>query len=67
MGLPLLLNRLAEGTPRPLNSPPFPSADWSIGGTIPIGVFKYPAPEAQRAKKELQQPFLLLHERDDSL
>src|SRR5580704_81777 len=30
-----------RGTPRPLNSPPFPSADWSIGGTVPIGAPDY--------------------------
>jgi hypothetical protein len=30
-----------RGTPRPLNSPPFPSTDWSIGGTVPIGAPDY--------------------------
>ncbi len=31
-----------RGTPAPLNSPPFPSADWPIGGTVVIG-----APDTQ--------------------
>jgi Putative beta-barrel porin-2, OmpL-like. bbp2 len=30
-----------RGTPAPLNSPPFPSADWPIGGTVVIGAPDY--------------------------
>jgi Putative beta-barrel porin-2, OmpL-like. bbp2 len=30
-----------RGTPPPLNSPPFPSADWPIGGTVEIGAPDY--------------------------
>ena len=30
-----------RGTPPPLNSPPFPSADWPIGGTVVIGAPDY--------------------------
>ena len=30
-----------RGTPRPLNSPPFPGADWPIGGTVEIGAPDY--------------------------
>ena len=30
-----------RGTPAPLNSPPFPSADWPIGGTVEIGAPDY--------------------------
>ncbi len=30
-----------RGTPRPLNSPPFPAADWPIGGTVVIGAPDY--------------------------
>ena len=30
-----------RGTPRPLNSPPFPGADWPIGGTVVIGAPDY--------------------------
>jgi hypothetical protein len=30
-----------RGTPRPLNSPPFPSADWPMGGTVVIGAPDY--------------------------
>jgi hypothetical protein len=26
-----------RGTPAPINSPPFPSSDWPIGGTVVIG------------------------------
>jgi hypothetical protein len=30
-----------RGTPPPLNSPPFPSGDWPIGGTVEIGAPDY--------------------------
>ena len=30
-----------RGTPAPLSSPPFPSADWPIGGTVEIGAPDY--------------------------
>jgi hypothetical protein len=30
-----------RGTPAPLNSPPFPAADWPIGGTVVIGAPDY--------------------------
>src|SRR6202012_4990433 len=30
-----------RGAPAPLNSPPFPSADWPIGGTVVIGAPDY--------------------------
>jgi Putative beta-barrel porin-2, OmpL-like. bbp2/Carboxypeptidase regulatory-like domain len=30
-----------RGTPAPLNSPPFPSADWPIGGTVMLGAPDY--------------------------
>jgi Putative beta-barrel porin-2, OmpL-like. bbp2/Carboxypeptidase regulatory-like domain len=30
-----------RGTPAPLNSPPFPGADWPIGGTVEIGAPDY--------------------------
>jgi hypothetical protein len=30
-----------RGTPAPLNSPPFPGADWPIGGTVGIGAPDY--------------------------
>ena len=30
-----------RGTPAPLNSPPFPAADWPIGGTVGIGAPDY--------------------------
>src|SRR3984957_16367744 len=30
-----------RGTPAPLNSPPFPGADWPLGGTLEIGAPDY--------------------------
>ena len=40
-GAPAAPEPARRGTPRPLNSPPFPSADWPIGGTVVIGAPDY--------------------------
>src|SRR5581483_11176445 len=40
-GLPPAPEPQRRGTPAPLNSPPFPSADWPIGGTPVIGAPDY--------------------------
>jgi Putative beta-barrel porin-2, OmpL-like. bbp2 len=40
-GSPATAEPARRGTPRPLNSPPFPSADWPIGGTVVIGAPDY--------------------------
>ncbi len=40
-GLPASSEPTRRGTPRPLNSPPFPGADWPIGGTVVIGAPDY--------------------------
>ena len=40
-GSPAAPEPARRGTPRPLNSPPFPSADWPIGGTVVIGAPDY--------------------------
>jgi hypothetical protein len=41
-GLPQAPAPERRGTPAPLNSPPFPSGDWPIGGTVVLG-----APDTQ--------------------
>ncbi len=41
-GLPAAPTPERRGTPAPLSSPPFPSADWPIGGTVVLG-----APDTQ--------------------
>jgi hypothetical protein len=40
-GSPAAPEPARRGTPRPLNSPPFPGADWPIGGTVEIGAPDY--------------------------
>jgi hypothetical protein len=40
-GAPPSAEPARRGTPRPLNSPPFPAADWPIGGTVVIGAPDY--------------------------
>ncbi len=40
-GSPAAPEPARRGTPRPLNSPPFPSADWPMGGTVVIGAPDY--------------------------
>jgi hypothetical protein len=40
-GAPAAPEPARRGTPRPLNSPPFPSADWPIGGTVVLGAPDY--------------------------
>jgi hypothetical protein len=40
-GSPASAEPARRGTPPPLNSPPFPSADWPIGGTVVIGAPDY--------------------------
>jgi hypothetical protein len=40
-GSPAAPEPARRGTPRPLNSPPFPGADWPIGGTVVIGAPDY--------------------------
>jgi hypothetical protein len=40
-GSPAAPEAARRGTPRPLNSPPFPGADWPIGGTVVIGAPDY--------------------------
>jgi hypothetical protein len=40
-GSPAAPEPARRGTPRPLNSPPFPSADWPIGGTVVLGAPDY--------------------------
>ncbi len=40
-GSPAAPEPARRGTPRPLNSPPFPAADWPMGGTVVIGAPDY--------------------------
>jgi Putative beta-barrel porin-2, OmpL-like. bbp2/Carboxypeptidase regulatory-like domain len=40
-GSPAPPEPVRRGTPAPLNSPPFPGADWPIGGTVEIGAPDY--------------------------
>lgn len=40
-GAPASPEPARRGTPAPLNSPPFPGADWPIGGTVEIGAPDY--------------------------
>ena len=40
-GAPPAPEPVRRGTPAPLNSPPFPGADWPIGGTVVIGAPDY--------------------------
>jgi hypothetical protein len=40
-GAPAAPEPARRGTPPPLNSPPFPSVDWPIGGTVELGAPDY--------------------------
>jgi Putative beta-barrel porin-2, OmpL-like. bbp2 len=46
-----------RGTPRPLNSPPFPSADWPIGGTVVVGAPDYGSYPLMQAINENKSRF----------